>query len=822
MSDSEMAAAMAAEAARVRELTLAHAREIPKELQALRQWAPYILRPRDGGKWGKPPATLKGDLLKWTDPRNLFTFDQALDALRKGAAARLAGIGMVFTGEEPYSGVDLDDCIQDGALTAQARQIVDALDSYTEISPSGRGLRIICRGKLLSGDPGGRRGPYEVYSAGRFLTMTGRVFEGRRTIEKRTDALREFRATYASAPAAPPSRGCQTPPPPTGPLTDDEILALIDRAANGDKVRALMAGGGGSEGDAALIWELAFYTRDPAQIERIMRSTARVRPKWDEPRAGEPFLRYEIRRCLERYRGGHYTPRVTSGQAGQTDGWDDPVCYRERLAPPPFPSDQLPAALRGYVESVAACRQVPVDLPALLAIAVAAAAGARRYRVYIGDSHSVPVNIWVAVGLPSGSRKSDTFADMVRPLTLEQARLYAEMKPIIEEARAKHGLHEQRKKRLLRQIEREERQERQAALERELIELERQQVVVPPYPCLVVSGDTTPEAAAALLEEQGGRIALMDTEGGLFSLMAGRYDRGGQPNLDVWLKMHKGDDLSVHRRGSPPIVVPCPAGTVALTVQPSVIRDLAAQRAFHERGLLARFLYALPRSLVGTRLYEDRRVDEAAEAAYIAAIRRIYSQPEARPEPGDQAPPHHRLHIRGEALEIWRAFHDDVERRQADGGDLEGMRDWASKAAEAVARLAGILHLVETGGDPTQDEIPWETMGRAYEIGRLHLIDHAKMAYGLMTMGAAECLARDIMAWIVEKKRAVFTPRDFWVDHRSKVSSSEELLPALAILEDRGVVRETPTEGGRGRRAKHRYTVNPRCLSCKGGCMADD
>lgn len=91
--------------------------------------------------------------------------------------------------------------------------------------------------------------------------------------------------------------------------TDEEVIALCRRAENRDKFSMLFDKGrhwekiNESELDAALFGILKFYTRDAAQIERIMRRSA-LRPhsrgKWDEKRGGESFLAYDIRRLLDK------------------------------------------------------------------------------------------------------------------------------------------------------------------------------------------------------------------------------------------------------------------------------------------------------------------------------------------------------------------------------------------------------------------------------------------------------------------------------------------------------------------------------------------
>ena len=83
-----------------------------------------------------------------------------------------AGVGFVLTPDDPFVGIDLDHCIDsDGNLSAFAEEVIEQLDSYTEISPSGTGLHIFCKADL--GDFSGRKNEQiEVYAHSRYFTVT--------------------------------------------------------------------------------------------------------------------------------------------------------------------------------------------------------------------------------------------------------------------------------------------------------------------------------------------------------------------------------------------------------------------------------------------------------------------------------------------------------------------------------------------------------------------------------------------------------------------------------------------------------------------------
>ena len=108
-----------------------------------------------------PYAVRTGWAASTTDPSTWATFEEAVAAAAANDA--YAGIGFVFTENDPYVGIDLDNCIDaiTGELTAEASSIVTAIESYTERTPSGNGLHIIVRGKLP--EEGRKKGNIEMY-----------------------------------------------------------------------------------------------------------------------------------------------------------------------------------------------------------------------------------------------------------------------------------------------------------------------------------------------------------------------------------------------------------------------------------------------------------------------------------------------------------------------------------------------------------------------------------------------------------------------------------------------------------------------------------
>jgi replicative DNA helicase len=202
-------------------------------------------------------------------------------------------------------------------------------------------------------------------------------------------------------------------------------------------------------------------------------------------------------------------------------------------------------------------------------------------------------------------------------------------------------------------------------------------LLVPPVPRWLVD-DATPEALAGLLATYG-RIALLSPEGDVFDQMAGRYNQTAGPNLGVYLKGHAGDLLKVDRRGRPPEYVERPCLTIGLTVQPEVLRGLASRPGFGGRGLLARFLYSLPQSLVGRRQPGASPVPPAVADRYTLELQALAASVATVADADPTL-----LTLDPQAGELLLAFERDLEPRlAADSGDLAHLAGWAAKLAGA-------------------------------------------------------------------------------------------------------------------------------------------
>lgn len=151
---------------------------IPDELKQIKQWVCWKYKKKMSKgveKWTKPPCNVSGKIIDAQSSANWVNFDDAVAAYDRDN--KIAGVGLVLTAELGLVGIDLDDCIDDaGNLEPWAADIVRKIESYTEVSPSGKGLRIFVKGSLPGDSAGRKNDKIEMYTSGRYLTITGNVF----------------------------------------------------------------------------------------------------------------------------------------------------------------------------------------------------------------------------------------------------------------------------------------------------------------------------------------------------------------------------------------------------------------------------------------------------------------------------------------------------------------------------------------------------------------------------------------------------------------------------------------------------------------------
>jgi len=502
----------------------------------------------------------------------------------------------------------------------------------------------------------------------------------------------------------------------------------------------------------------------------------------------------------------------SANSASQSNGsvsWDPPTPFYE-FELPSFPTGALPASLRRFVEAEAVATQTPPDLAAMLTMSVCAASCAKNTVVQVNDGWSEPLNIYTATVQKPGTRKSAVFASVVAPLEQHELDECRRLGPEVNAALTRYNI----AKGALEQAERaaaKSRPEEQESLTQDAERLARDLAttsvpVLPRY----LADDSSPERLSSLINEQGGRMAVLSPEGGVFDIMAGRYSQNGAPNFEVYLKGHAGDTLRVDRVVRAAEHAKAPALTMGLAIQPQVLQGIVDKASFLGRGLLARFLYSMPETLVGRRKSRQPAVPLNVRREYHATVRQLLELPWSVDGDGERIP--HVLHPTADARDRLQAFEEWLEPQLGEDGDLASIADWGSKLAGAVVRLAGILHMVGNGdsSEPWRVPISAVTIEKAIQIGK-YLIPHAKAAHALMGADPVVEEARRLLRWITRSGRSAFTKRDIFEGTKGHFKKVGELESPLALLSSHGYVREreVASRSGPGRKPAPIYDVNP-------------
>ncbi len=302
---------------------------IPEELTAAPQWVVWRFEERDG-KRTKPPYQITGRPASHSDPSTWTTFQRALTAYHSGG---WDGIGFVLSDEDPLAGIDLDHCItDDGEVEGWALEIIERVNSYTEISPSGHGVRIFLKGSLPEGAPkGGRKlngrgtdghGAIEFYQRLRYLTVTGRhLSETPLAIEERDEVFQALFKQLCPEKEKPVRPVMAAPQPVT--LDDTELLATMFGSRNGASILRLWSGDTSahhdddSAADLALCAHLAFWCNgDAVRMDRLFRQSRLYREKWDEQRGDETYGQRTLGTALSDFSTGYEGPSQSFSVSG--------------------------------------------------------------------------------------------------------------------------------------------------------------------------------------------------------------------------------------------------------------------------------------------------------------------------------------------------------------------------------------------------------------------------------------------------------------------------------------------------------------------------
>lgn len=482
---------------------------------------------------------------------------------------------------------------------------------------------------------------------------------------------------------------------------------------------------------------------------------------------------------------------------------DDPA-----PALPSFPVEVLPGEMGAFAKALATYQQVSVDIPALVMLgALSVIAGG--YATVTGQWRENTCNLYLAALADSGETKSGIVSAIAAPILVMERELRQAYDEKYGDMADTYEIACKTRDKLINKIADAKDAAQRAALKADLddVKSEIKDNTPPPRPRWLIQ-DTTPEALARAMRDNGGHIGMLSDEGGFLGTLAGRYSASGAANIDLVLQ---GFDANMpyrrDRMGSESFEITHPSLAMMLCVQPAIVTEATSNTALLDRGLMYRFLFCLPESLAGHRDKRPPKVPGHLHADWDRTVRNVFGTvlPDGTPfdEDGELRPPIGiEVGERAEDLHYeWRVL---LERRvDPDTGDLAPIKGWVKKLEGAVYRIAALLHIA--AGEPST-LIGEHTMSAAIRIGDW-AIPHAQRVFAAAPADAegeaAEKACTAVLAWIRRKGIEELTVRDVtytlkrqaWV----KLAGAAGVRVALCELARRGYLTSVKRSDAAGK-----------------------
>jgi hypothetical protein len=476
--------------------------------------------------------------------------------------------------------------------------------------------------------------------------------------------------------------------------------------------------------------------------------------------------------------------------------WNPPLTL-EGVKLPAWPEDIFPEPFNLFLKELSRSTETPIELASMLILSIIATTAQKKYEVQIKLDYREPLNIWTLGILSPASRKSRVYSEVVFPLKEWEFEQKNKIEPLVQIANSRKKTMEARLKEMRQRAAKAVDINKFNELQQQIENLERNTPPTPAYP-QIWTGDVTPEQLGNIMSANSDAMAVLSDEGGIFDILNGLYS-DGKANIDLFLQSHAASSLRIDRGSRPPILMQRPVLTMGLTIQPQVIKTICRNKTFRGRGLLGRFLYVIPKSNIGSRSLEEPSMQVEVSHDYRNAVKAILNS-----KFDDNK---HILILSPEAYYKWQKYAKFVERMMDEEiGHLSHIMDWAGKLPGAIARIAGLLHIMRYAHQsPENHQISLIEMSSAIKIGHV-LINHALMVFDLLQEDNEEEVALTIFNWLKRDKVVQFTHRECLRKFRR--FKKNELKPALEKLKEHEILREKETKPTLGR-PSGLFEVNP-------------
>ena len=758
-----------------------------------KRWVCWRYELRENGRWTKPPLKPNGTFADSTKPATWSSYEDCIAAVN----GEICGIGIALSAADDLIGIDIDACLDEflEITDPEADDLVAKLDSYTETSPSGRGLRVLARGHLI-GLPAGKAGfkvqvgetAVEVYSAGRYVTLTGDLYPNAPDViadaQPMLDWLCELRARQSG------SNGATQPEPEPEPEFETPEERLRAFLASNPKIAALWDESAKPKGpDQSRSSIMLAIAGALARHLRWTRTTLEwALELWCRERGHHDKLGREVERTVARALDDLAAEQKANSSTATPGGnqWPEPldiIGAPELVGWPTLTEECLPEPLYRYAMVEAERLNVdPCPLAAhIIAACATACSDAWRIQPKLHDpTWTQQARIWTCVVKEVGARGTDMIRAAFWPIRKREDELHAAWR---REMDAWEDRQRSRKKG-------DKTVDREPVCER------------------ITTQDATIEAAGQILSEgdENAKLTMLCDELVGFLGSFGRYDNKGSSGRGKWLESYDGGPTRLDRIIRGRVYIPNWSIIVAGNIQPRRLSGMAADLI--DDGLFQRFMTVHTKpSDIG--LADDRPLNADAGHEYFNLLHVLSGLMPPTGIDGRLAP----VCFDADARSVRERFKPLIERLAVDTTMPIVIRETAPKWSGLLARLALIFHLVELAetiklGQPTWDRCvaTGPTVLRAATfIRRVVLPNLSRLGFETMPeTGAPDVHARWIAGHVLAHRLDRILGRDIGRAYRPLRGKVEDTALAMAVLIDAGWASPVA-----GRHDSPRWAVNP-------------
>lgn len=445
----------------------------------------------------------------------------------------------------------------------------------------------------------------------------------------------------------------------------------------------------------------------------------------------------------------------------------------------PYPVETL-GPLAPVARAIANKVQVPLAIAGQSVLAAASLVVQAHADVVLPFGQKRPTSLFFATVAESGARKTSADAEALWPVYRHERNLRETHTEEMKSWRITHAAWSAERKKVEGngKIDFEERKQRLGALGSEPEK---------PLAPFIVTGDLTPDGLTKNWSDAHAALGVFSAEGGVFTGSHGMSDDNKLRTAAMLSELWDGKPVKRIRAMDGVTILPGRRLSLHVMIQPEAAAVFMSDATLRDQGLLSRILVAAPPSLAGARFYRDAAPeDDASIRTYGARLLSVLETPATMAEGKRNELQPRELTFSAEAREIWITFFDHVEGMIGSEDDVRGVQDFAAKAAEHAARIAGVLTLYE---NIRAEEIGADAMANATELASFYVGEALRLQQAGRTNPKLQ-LAQRLLDWLRGTGDEQVLFRDLLQYGPGALRTKDAAETALAVLIAHGWVEE--------------------------------